>query len=201
MRERDEAKFWFCDSQHWPNVFRPFETIMVEFACKCLGQYNTRHLLVPSANGVDYRILNGYCYMSPVAVDPSQIEARVPHYGTRRLLLRELGSAAGELERKVRSTIADLEAIAFKPLPPVVPIEDITAAWGSTRPSDASEIMTAPSRAYTDSGNIILSFSIWLRSVSGLLQLFKQAFPTSPTRRSQRWCRGSRWSYSVPTKS
>jgi pyruvate, water dikinase len=69
MRERDKGKFWFCDGQHWPNVFRPFETITVEFAYKCLGQYNTRHLLVPSANGVEYRILNGYCYMSPVAVD------------------------------------------------------------------------------------------------------------------------------------
>jgi pyruvate, water dikinase len=78
MRERDEGKFWFCASQHWPNVFRPFETFTVEFSCKCLGQYNTRHLLVPSANGVDYRILNGYRYMGPVAVDPSQIEGRVP---------------------------------------------------------------------------------------------------------------------------
>ncbi|MBV8138168.1 MAG: hypothetical protein JO121_21450 [Deltaproteobacteria bacterium] len=32
--------------------------------------------------------------------------------------------------RKVRSTIADLEAIAFKPLPPVVPIEDIRGGVG-----------------------------------------------------------------------
>jgi pyruvate,water dikinase len=86
MRKRDEGKFWFCDGQHWPNVFRPFETITVEFACKCLGQYNTRHFLVPSANGVDYRILNGYCYMSPVAVDPSEIEARAgaPSLSVRR---------------------------------------------------------------------------------------------------------------------
>jgi pyruvate,water dikinase len=131
MRERDEAKFWFCDSQHWPNVFRPFETITVEFACKCLGQYNTRHLLVPSANGVDYRILNGYCYMSPVAVDPSQIEARVPHFIERAGYYFENWDRLLEnWKRKVRSTIADLEAIAFKPLPPVVPIQDITGGVG-----------------------------------------------------------------------
>jgi pyruvate,water dikinase len=131
MRERDEGKFWFCDGQHWPNVFRPFETITVEFACKCLGQYNTRHLLVPSANGVDYRILNGYCYMSPVAVDPSQIEARMPHFIERAgCYFQNWDRLLKNWNRKVRSTIADLEAIAFKPLPPVVPIEDIRGGIG-----------------------------------------------------------------------
>ena len=30
-------------------VFKPFDTIMVEFASRCLGQYNTRHYLVPPA--------------------------------------------------------------------------------------------------------------------------------------------------------
>ena len=131
MRELDEGKFWFCDGQHWPNVFRPFETITVEFACKCLGQYNTRHLLVPSANGVEYRILNGYCYMSPVAVDPSQIEARMPHFIERAgCYFQNWDRLLENWNRKVRSTIAELEAIAFKPLPPVVPIEDVRGGVG-----------------------------------------------------------------------
>ena len=34
--------------------------------------------MVPPANGIDYRILNGYVYMSPVAVAPEQIGERVP---------------------------------------------------------------------------------------------------------------------------
>jgi pyruvate,water dikinase len=80
LKSADEKRFWFCDAQHWPTPFRPFDTIMVEYACKCLGQYNTRHLLVPPANGVDYRIHNGYLYMSPMAVPPDQIPARVPHF-------------------------------------------------------------------------------------------------------------------------
>jgi pyruvate, water dikinase len=131
MRERDEGKFWFCDSQHWPIVFRPFETITVEFSCKCLGQYNTPHFLVPSANGVDYRILNGYCYMSPVAVDSSQIEGRMPHFMERAGYYFENWDRLLEnWKRKERSTIADLEAIAFKPLPRVVPIEDVTGGVG-----------------------------------------------------------------------
>ena len=82
MRERDEGKFWFCDSQHWPNVFRQFE-------------------------------------------------GRVPHFMERAGYYFENWDRLLEnWKRKVRSTIADLEAIAFKPLPPVVPIEDITSGLG-----------------------------------------------------------------------
>ena len=78
LKANEENRFWFCDAQHWPTPFRPFDTIMVDYACKCLGQYNTRHLMVPPANGVDYRIHNGYLYMNPIAVAPDKIPERVP---------------------------------------------------------------------------------------------------------------------------
>ena len=52
---KEDAKFWFCHSQQRLNPFKPFDAVTVEFAVKCLGQYNTRHLLVPPANGVDFR--------------------------------------------------------------------------------------------------------------------------------------------------
>ena len=73
---------------------------MVEFASRCLGQYNTRHYLMPPANGIDYRVHNGYCYMNPVAVPEADIagaRAGVPR--ACRALLRQLGRAAGELAR------------------------------------------------------------------------------------------------------
>ena len=53
LRGEEDAKFWFCDAQHWPSPFKPFDAITVEFAVKCLGQYNTRHYMVPPANGVE----------------------------------------------------------------------------------------------------------------------------------------------------
>ena len=81
-REFEEGRFWFADLQHWPTVFKPFDTITVEFAIKCLGQYNTRHLLIPPANGIDYRVHNGYVYMSPVPVPEAEIPARVPHFAS-----------------------------------------------------------------------------------------------------------------------
>ena len=79
-RDVEDAKFWFADLQHWPRVFKPFDTITVEFACRCLGQYNTRHWVIPPANGIDYRVHNGYLYMSPVGVPEEEIAARVPEF-------------------------------------------------------------------------------------------------------------------------
>ncbi|MGD9606771.1 MAG: PEP-utilizing enzyme [Leucobacter sp.] len=140
FREGDgsENKFWFCDSQHWPTVFKPFETIGGEFAVKCLGQYNTRHLLIPPANGIEFKIHLGYLYMSPVAVAPEDIPARVPEFE------RRVGHYFGNWERllddwkvKVRGTIAEMETLHFAPLPEMVPFEDIE----SGKAKDGSEVL------------------------------------------------------------
>ncbi len=130
-REIEEGKFWFADFAHWPHVFRPFDTIMVEFASRCLGQYNTRHYLVPPANGVDYRVHNGYCYMNPVAVPEADIPARVPVFLERAgHYYANWDSLLENWHGKMRRVIADLEAIDFQPLPDKVPDEWITEGRG-----------------------------------------------------------------------
>ena len=114
-------------------VFKPFDTITVEFACRCLGQYNTRHYVIPPANGIDYRVHNGYLYMSPVGRpgggDP-RARARVPR--ARRPLLRQLAHAAGELGRaRSRQMIAELEAITLRAAArPASRWSDITGGTG-----------------------------------------------------------------------
>lgn len=131
LRDKEDAKFWFCDSQHWPNPFKPFDAITVEFAVKCLGQYNTRHYLVPPANGVDYRIHNGYCYMSPIAVAPDQIEARIPHFLARAgHYFQNWDSLIENWHRKVKANIDEMEAIHFEKLPDVVPLDWVTGGVG-----------------------------------------------------------------------
>ena len=140
FREGDgsENKFWFCDSQHWPTVYKPFETIGGEFAVKCLGQYNTRHLLIPPANGIEFKVHLGYLYMSPVPVPPEEIAARVPEFE------RRVGHYFGNWERllddwkvKVLGTIAEMEDLHFAPLPEMVPFEDIE----SGKAKDGSEVL------------------------------------------------------------
>jgi pyruvate,water dikinase len=121
-----DDKFWFCDSQHWPTVFKPFETIGGEFAVKCLGQYNTRHLLIPPANGIEFKIHLGYLYMSPVGVPEDEIAARVPEFERRAgHYFQNWDDLLEKWHVKVRGTIAEMEQLEFKPLPAAVPFEDI----------------------------------------------------------------------------
>lgn len=130
-REVDEAKFWFCDSQHWPQVFKPFDATLMEYAVQTLGQFNTRHYLIPPANGVEFRIHNGYCYMSPVAVPPEQIGDRVPHFMERAgHYFANWDELLNNWDTKVRGVIRELEALTFAPLPEMVPLEDVTGGKG-----------------------------------------------------------------------
>lgn len=138
LKEAEDAKFWFCDSSHWPTVFKPFETIGGEFAVKCLGQYNARHLMIPNANGIDFRVHLGYLYMSPIPVPEDQIAARVPEFEAR------IGHYFGDWENKlaawhekVKGTIADMEELRFDPLPGIVPFQDIENGVGK----DGSQIL------------------------------------------------------------
>ncbi|WP_407493063.1 PEP-utilizing enzyme [Pseudooceanicola sp. MF1-13] len=130
-RDVEDSKFWFCNSQHWPTPFRPFDTIMVDFAIKGLGQYNTRHLKVPPANGIDYRILNGYVYFNPIAVDPSEIEARVPDFLDRAgHYYQNWNELLDQWKQKVKANIDEMNAISFAPLPDIVPVEWVKEGRG-----------------------------------------------------------------------
>lgn len=131
LRQQEDRKFWFCDSQHWPNPFKPFDAVTVEFAVKCLGQYNTRHYLVPPANGVDYRIHNGYCYMSPIAVAPDLIESRIPQFMERAgHYFQNWPTLLENWHKKVKANIDEMEALEFEKLPEVVPTEWVTGGVG-----------------------------------------------------------------------
>ncbi|MCB1410140.1 MAG: hypothetical protein KDK22_11765 [Rhodobacteraceae bacterium] len=130
-RAQDDATFWFCNSQHWPTPFRPFDTVMLDFAIKGLGQYNTRHLLVPPANGVDYRILNGYVYFSPVAVPAEDIEGRVPQFMERAgHYFMNWGDLYAKWKDKVLAKIGELDALNFEVLPEVEPLDVVTGGVG-----------------------------------------------------------------------
>ncbi len=130
-RAEEDGKFWFCDSQHWPNPFKPFDAVTVEYAVKCLGQYNTRHYLVPPANGVDFRIHNGYVYMSPVGVAPENIGPRVPQFMDRAgHYFMNWNSLLDQWLVKVKANIAEMEALRFDDLPEVVPVEWVKEGRG-----------------------------------------------------------------------
>jgi len=152
-RAEDDAKFWFCNSQHWPTPLRPFDVIFLDFAIKCLGQYNSRHLLVPPANGIDYRILNGFVYFSPVAVAPEDIEARVPQFLDRAgHYFGNWNELLANWKLKVRAATDELAALKFEPLPEVVSVEWVKGGVGL---DNTNGLFDAYDRA------IALSYKIW----------------------------------------
>jgi pyruvate, water dikinase len=138
LREVEDEKFWFCDSQHWPTVFKPFETVGTEFASKCLGQYNARHLMIPTAKGIDFRIHLGYLYFSPLPVPEEEIAARVPEFQARVAhYFQNWDTLLEQWKTKVLGTIDEMETLEFKPLPDMVPMEDIVSGKGK----DGSEVL------------------------------------------------------------
>lgn len=152
-RAEDDAKFWFCNSQHWPTPLRPFDVIFLDFAIKCLGQYNSRHLMVPPANGIDYRILNGFVYFSPVAVAPEDIAARVPQFLDRAgHYFGNWDSLLANWKIKVRAATDELAALRFDPLPEVV---DVAWVKGGVGLDNTNALFDAYDRA------IALSYKIW----------------------------------------
>ncbi|GAB6983995.1 PEP-utilizing enzyme [Nocardioides pyridinolyticus] len=130
-RDYEDSGFWFHDGVHWPEAMTPWDTTLFEFAIASLGQYNTRHYLVPPAFGVDFRILNGYVYLSPVPAPESEIEARVP------LFMERAGYYFGNWDRlyddwlvKIRALVQELTELDFSPLPEMEDMEVITSGAG-----------------------------------------------------------------------
>ena len=119
-RDHEEAVFWFQDGVHWPEPLAPWDATIAEYAMASLSQYNSRHLLVPSSNGIELRILNGYVYLSPVPVPDEEVAERIPQFVDRagHYFANWDDLYAGWME-KVRALIAGLEALDFAPLPAV----------------------------------------------------------------------------------
>ena len=131
-REYEESTFWFQDGIHWPDPLTPWDATWLEYAIGSLSQYNTRHYLIPPALGVDARILNGYTYLAPVGVaDPKEIEARVPHFLERAgFYFMNWDKLYDKWLVKVKSLIAEIEALSFEPLPEKEQLEVITEGQG-----------------------------------------------------------------------
>ena len=132
-RDYEDAGFWFRDRVHWPEVLSPWDATLYEFALASLSQYNTRHYMIPAARGVDFRILNGYAYLSPVGItNPAEIEARVPQFLERAgFYFQNWVRLYGDWLVKVRALVAEMDGIEIGPLPDKEPAGVITGGRGT----------------------------------------------------------------------
>jgi pyruvate, water dikinase len=83
-RESDEGRLWFWNSMHFPDPMPAFDVVAVDAPYYALGTWQNRVFAIPPATGIEYRIVNGYVYISPNPVtDPGQIAERARYFSER----------------------------------------------------------------------------------------------------------------------
>jgi pyruvate,water dikinase len=127
-RDFEEPKFWFHDSMHYPEPMYPFDLLMPENTWLVLNQNTTKVFVVPTALGLDHRVVNGYVYVSPTMItDPAEIERRAAHFHGRAGHYFENWDAIYERwVEKAKDCRARLARIEFAPLPAMEPEETVT---------------------------------------------------------------------------
>ncbi len=63
-RDADEGRFWFWNSMHFPLPMPAFDMVCVDSPYQALGVWQNRVFAVPPAMGIDYRVVNGYVYIT-----------------------------------------------------------------------------------------------------------------------------------------
>jgi pyruvate,water dikinase len=131
-RPYEDSVFWFRETIHWPRPLRPFEATFFQDALVSLGQFNHRHYVMPTARGLDFRILHGYCYLSPGSIDDPEVVAersvafaeRAGHYYEHWDELYEGWMA------RIRDVLARIEALSFPLLPERVAVSEVISGDG-----------------------------------------------------------------------
>ncbi|UGS35935.1 PEP-utilizing enzyme [Capillimicrobium parvum] len=128
QRESEESRFWFFDGMHNPQPIYPFDTIMVENWWVSCNLQTVRLWQVPPALGIDQRIMNGYIYCSPTALDdPDEVAARVPVFQRRAgYYFQHWDEIYAAWIPKAEDCIERLKAISFEPLPDKEPESSVT---------------------------------------------------------------------------
>ncbi|RDI74743.1 PEP-utilizing enzyme [Gaiella occulta] len=129
-RAFEDEKFWFHDSMHYPEPMYPFDLLMPENTWLILNQNTTKVFVVPTALGLDHRVVNGYVYVSPTMItDPDEIARRAAYFNPRAGHYFENWDEIYEnWVAKANDCRQRLTRITFEPLPDVEPDEVVTQA-------------------------------------------------------------------------
>jgi phosphohistidine swiveling domain-containing protein len=145
-RDTDEHRFWFWNSMHFPVPMPAFDVICIDSPYQAVGSWQNRVFAVPPAMGIDYRIVNGYVYISgnPVT-DPAKIAERAEYFHKRAgHYYQNWTELYGKWRVKMEALIAELGALEVPDLPEYEPDE---VAFGEDRNTAFYEVLNAYGRA------------------------------------------------------
>ena len=144
-READENRFWFWNSMHFPIPHPAFDVICIDSPYQAVGSWQNRVFAVPPAMGIDYRVVNGYVYISgnPVT-DPAKIAERAGYFQKRAgHYFANWSELYSKWKDKMRALIAELDALEVPGLPEYEPDE---VAFDADRNTAFYEVLNAYGR-------------------------------------------------------
>jgi pyruvate,water dikinase len=124
-RDSDENRFWFWNSMHFPVPMPAFDAICIDSPYQAVGDWQNRVFAVPPAMGIDYRIVNGYVYISgnPVT-DPAKVAERAEFFSKRAgHYYANWAELYGKWRSKMEALIAELGELRVPDLPEYEPDE------------------------------------------------------------------------------
>jgi phosphohistidine swiveling domain-containing protein/DNA-binding transcriptional ArsR family regulator len=124
-RETDESRFWFWNSMHFPVPMPAFDVACIDAPYQAVGAWQNRVFAVPPAMGIDYRIVNGYVYISgnPVT-DPEKVAERVEYFQRRAgHYFQNWDELYGKWKQKMEALIAEITDLHVPDLPEYEPDE------------------------------------------------------------------------------
>ena len=124
-RDADENRFWFWNSMHFPVPMPAFDVACIDAPYQAVGAWQNRVFAVPPAMGIDYRIVNGYVYISgnPVS-DPEKIAERAEFFQRRAShYFQNWEELYGRWKAKMEALIAEITELPVPELPEYEPDE------------------------------------------------------------------------------
>jgi pyruvate,water dikinase len=124
-RERDEQRFWFWNSMHFPLPMPAFDVACIDAPYQGIGSWQNRVFAVPPAMGIDYRCVNGYIYISgnPVT-DPAKIAERAEFFQRRAgYYFEHWDELYAKWKQKMEALIAEITHLRVPELPEYEPDE------------------------------------------------------------------------------
>src|SRR5262245_47960305 len=124
-REQDEQRFWFWNSMHFPLPMPAFDLVCSDVPYMGIAVWQNRVFAVPPAMGIDYRVVNGYVYISgnPVT-DPAKIAERAEFFQRRAgHYFQNWGDLYVKWRSKMEALIDEITTLPVPELPEYEPDE------------------------------------------------------------------------------
>ena len=144
-RAKDENRFWFWNSMHFPVPMPAFDVACIDSPYQAVGAWQNRVFAVPPAMGIDYRVINGYIYISgnPVT-DPAKVAERVEFFQRRAgYYYANWDELYAKWRTKVQALIDEVTNLRVPELPEYEPEEVI---YDDTRNTSFIDVLDAYQR-------------------------------------------------------